>query len=239
VSREEEIRINEEGDVDFDFGFENFRAMGFQYTGVLKQCRVKQPEKAEYSFVDRKTGTTVTKKAKPQLELLIEPLSFATKSGNPIPEYLPLTHNVRSKLGIFVEGLRNLGLSLGNDPSRIEGTVFEWEVKEVDFGGTEPVKVNVPIEISGASATSAPVARTSAPAHTAGRPTLTDEDKVRLATVLSGVSQGSELAAVAGSTFGSNARVIAGIADRTLITSLVEDGLVSMGADGQYTAAAA
>lgn len=249
MSNKEELTITEDGEVDFDFGFENFRAMGFQFTGMLKQCRIKQPTVEEYSFIDKRSGNTVTKKAKPQLELLIEPLSFATKSGNPIPEYLPLTHNVRSKLGIFVEHLRNLGLTLGNDPSRIEGMVFEWETKEVDFGGAEPVKVNVPIEVSGATATGAAGAsgkagvassgsRASAGPAPSPKFAISSQEAAALALSLHGVATGHELQAVARSSFGNNPRVIAGVADKTLITLLTDNGMLTRSDNGEYHATA-
>jgi hypothetical protein len=63
----EEIQVAADGSVDFDFGFDKFKAMGFQFEGRLIQCRIEQPKEAEYSFVDKRNGQTVTKKAKPQL----------------------------------------------------------------------------------------------------------------------------------------------------------------------------
>lgn len=231
----ETINTNENGEVDFDFGFDNFRAMGFTYSGVVKQCRIQQPEKAEYSFIDKKTGKTITKQAKPQLVVLIEPTDHVTKSGNPYPEYLPLTHNVRSKLGIFVEGLKNLGISLGANPEKIEGLEFEWEVKEVDFGGNEPTRVNVPI--AQVDALSKTALGQAAPAVSAARSGLSADEKSELAIVLSGATKDTSLASVARSTFGGNPAVIAGVADGSLIQTLQNEGFLTVD-NGQYLAAA-
>jgi hypothetical protein len=232
----EEIQVAADGSVDFDFGFDKFKAMGFQFEGRLIQCRIEQPKEAEYSFVDKRNGQTVTKKAKPQLVLLIEPLTFQTKSGNPIPEYLPLTHNVRSKLGIFIEHLRNLGVTLGNDPTQIEGRVFEWEVKEVDFGGSEPTRVNVPIGVVDAlGAGSTPVMATAPISKFAD---FTKEQKAEIAELLNGVMASEALATVAPSAYGKNPKVIAGIADKTLLNVLEGDNLLRM-EDGRFYATAA
>lgn len=238
MSNKEEIQVGPNGEVDFDFGFDNFRAMGFQYTGVVKKCCIEQPApgKEEYSFVDHKSGKTITKKSKPQLTILIDPTDHVTKSGNPYPEYFGLTHNVRSKLGIFVEHLKSLGISLGADPSKIEGMEFEWEVKEVDFGAGQPTRVTVPVAIvdalSGTQLSLAP-----APAASANRSGLSNEQMAELAIVLSGSDQATALASVARSTYGTNPAVIAGVADGSLINTLSQKGLLQVN-DGKYLAAA-
>ncbi len=133
---------------DFDFGFENFRAMGYTFTGVVREAKVSHPSDGEvFEWVDANSGETRSAPAKPQLQILIDPTDHETKSGNPIPQYLNLTRNVRSKLGIFIEALNELGINLQADPSILEGQHFEWEVKEVSFGGAEPTRVTVPIGI--------------------------------------------------------------------------------------------
>lgn len=131
---------------DFDFGFENFRAMGYTFTGIVREATVTHPEDGDvFEWVDKASGESRSAPAKPQLTILIDPTDHDTKSGNPIPQYMTLTRNVRSKLGIFIEHLNELGINMQADPSVLEGKHFEWEVKEVSFGGSEPTRVTVPI----------------------------------------------------------------------------------------------
>ena len=139
----EEINADE-----FDFGVENFKAMGYTFTGVVREAKIDQPaDGAMFEWVDKASGESRSAPAKPQLTILIDPTDHETKSGNPIPQYMTLTRNVRSKLGLFIEALNDLGINLQADPSILEGKHFEWEVKEVSFGGSEPTRVTVPIGI--------------------------------------------------------------------------------------------
>lgn len=218
-----------EGEVSFDFGFDNFRPMGFTYTGVVVSAKIEKPKKETFTFtVTNKDGSTreVTKEAKPQLVVLIAPTDHETKSGNPYPEYLPLTHNSRSKLGIFIEHLKNLGISMGNDPSKLEGMEFQWEVKEFDFGGKEPTRVACAVAMVDAlSGTKS----TPAPSGTVATKTSSFDgiDIEAIAQALDGVSKSEALTTAMGVS--RDPRVIAGMADNSLVEYLVEQGLISNG----------
>ena len=223
---------------EFDFSFGNFRAMGFQYTGIVKQCRVEQPREATFTFVDKRTGESVTRPAKPQLVMLIQPTDHATKSGNPYPEYFPLTQNIRSKLGIFVEHLQKLGLDLGKNPSALEGKEFQWEVKEVSFGGTEPVRVTVPVAFVDALTTTTKAAAPSAAPAATGGAKFDDATLDDLAALLDGKAKTGALAAVAASSFSGSPKVVAGIADGSIIRLLISSGRLAED-NGSFTAVAA
>lgn len=212
----------------FDFSFDSFRPMGFQYSGVIRSAKVEQPKEATFSFKDRE-GKTVTRASRPQLVVLIDPIDFSTKTGNPIPEYLPLTQNSRSKLGAFVAALHDLGIDLGSDPTKLEGMEFEWEVKEINFGGDQPTRVNIPVR-----------RLDSLTNETTKAPTMS-MDKMRVvAAAIHGTDRSSVLAALAGHTdLKRDAKVIAGVADQSLIRELVAAGLVVVGEDGTYTAVTA
>lgn len=216
----DEITITEDGEVSFDFGFDNFRPMGFTYTGVITSAKIERPKNETFSFVDKRTGATVTKDAKPQLVVLIQPTDHKTKSGNPYPEYLPLTHNSRSKLGAFVEALKNLGITFGADPSKLEGMEFQWEVKEMDFGGAEPTRVACAVAVVDDLAKAA-VKTTASPA----RDRYADLPLAAIGAAVDGRDPADWM--VLATAVSKDPRVIAGIADGSLVERLRAEGYVS------------
>lgn len=214
----------------FDFGFDKFRAMGFTFQGVVEECRIQQPREATFTFVDKKSGEKVTRPAKPQLVLVVRPLDHQTKSGNPYKDFFALTQNTRSKLGVFVEHLKNLGIDLGTNPSILEGKEFEFEMKEVAFGQGEPTRVLVPIahlDALNAKTADAPVAEKQA-----------DTDFLDLAAVvLDGATKATALSKLVGSTLASNPKAVAGVADGSLIQRLTSSGRMTVDENGTYVKA--
>ena len=225
MSQAEAIKMAEDGSVDFDFGFDNFRPMGFTFDGVVIGAAIEKPKSSTFTFTDRKSGKEVTKDAKPQLIILVQPLDHTTKSGNPYPEYLPLTHNSRSKLGIFIEHLKKLGVSLGNDPSSLIGREFTFEMKEVSFGGVEPTRVMVPIGLID------DLNRSETPSQNGvvkGNP-FASLDLETIVSALDGTDTNDALMAVTSKV--RDPRVIAGMADGSLVRYLKEGGYIEQ--DGE------
>lgn len=217
-------------EAEFDFGFDNFRPMGFTFDGVVVEARIRKPEKETYSFENpNKPGQMIVKEAKPQLVLLVQPTDHKTKTGNPYPEYFPLTHNTRSKLGLFVESLRNLGITLGNDPSVLEGREFRFEIKEVDFGAPKLTRVMCPVGVVDALSRSESAAVTSDSEPASAFDSMDADTLSAIAAALDGVRKEDGLVAAGGVS--RDARVIAGMVSGELPAYLEKFGLLSTEGD--------
>ena len=214
--------INAEG---FDFSFDSFRPMGFTFTGIVESCKVENPKSETITFTDKATGKEVTRDAKPQLVMLVRPTDHTTKSGNPYPEYFPLTHNTRSKLGLAIQHFRDLGINLGGNPEQIVGMEFEFERKEVMFGGRE-VQVLVPIGLVDDVARASHGTAASAPA--AARDPFADIDLEGLARILNGETKDTALKSISGSSHAANPRLISAIVDGSVFDRLISDGLMTL-----------
>jgi len=211
---------------EFDFSFDSFRPMGFTFTGIVESCKVENPKSETITFKDPRTGESVTRDAKPQLVMLVRPTDHTTKTGNPYPEYFPLTHNTRSKLGLAIQHFRDLGINLGGNPEQIVGMEFEFERKEVAFGGRD-IQVLVPIALVDDVARANRSATSSASTPVARDP-FADIDLGGLATVLDGESKDSALRKISGTSFAANPKLISAIVDGSVFDRLIVDGLLSL-----------
>lgn len=221
---------------EFDFGFENFRPMGFSFDGIVLQAAIENPKEATFKFENpNKPGQFIEKEAKPQLVILVQPTDHETKSGRPYPEYMQLTYNLRSKLGVFMEHLRNLGINIGKDPSILVGKEFKFEIKELDFGGRQPTRLMCPVgfvdDITRAT-TSAELANVRS--QDSSPYDSIDEELLRsVAQVLDGRSTDDGLTQA--STVSRDPRIIAGMVDGSLISYLESYGLLTT-EDNSYVA---
>ena len=209
-------------EAEFDFSFENFREIGYEFTGTVTTSEVRAiPEQT----FERKDGSgSFTRPAHNQLVIWAKPVNGDPEKGDykVIDVEYKATLNKNSILGRFVEEATKVGVKF-KKPSELLGRTFQFErLENVKFGRMEarPFFVIRGEDKGAAGVTSKPATSMS----------LSDEVAAQLAQILNGVEASGAISAVTASPLKTDAKVVGAVASGAAVRELVSRGLIK--ADG-------
>lgn len=209
-------------EAEFDFSFENFREIGFEFDGTVTTAEVRAiPEQT----FERKDGSgSFTRPPHNQLVIWAKPVNGDPEKGDYkiLDVEYKATLNKNSILGRFVEEAAKAGVKF-KKPSELIGRTFHFErLENVKFGRMEanPFFVIRSEDKGAAGVTSKPAASMS----------LSDEVAAQLAQILNGVETSGAIAAVTASPLKTDAKVVGAVASGAAVRELVSRGLIK--ADG-------
>ncbi len=217
-------------EAEFDFSFENFREIGYEFTGTVTTSEVRAIPERTHQLKEprlRKDGTTETEFTKPahnQLVIWAKPVNGDPEKGDYkiIDVGYKTTLNKNSILGRFVEEAAKAGVKF-KKPSELIGRTFQFErLENVKFGRmtADPFFVIRGEDKGAAGVTSKPATSTS----------LSDEVAAQLAQILNGVEASGAISAVTASPLKTDAKVVGAVASGAAVRELVSRGLIK--ADG-------